>query len=151
MSKAAEADDVTDESGAEEDKDELMPEDESGSEEDNDVLDESGAEDDSDKEDIDALKMKDTVRVVAITAANWKFSPNAITAKKGEKVQIVVTGVEGMHGFASPGLGINASIAAGQTVTIDLPTDKAGSFDFFCSVPCGSGHKDMKGTIIITE
>ena len=74
-----------------------------------------------------------------------------ISAKKGEKVQLQITGESGIHGFAVPGLSMNIRVEAGKTVTVDLPTDVAGTFEVICSIPCGSGHKSMKATIVISE
>lgn len=88
-------------------------------------------------------------RVIQVTSENWKFTPNVITVKRGEKVQLQVTGISGTHGFAVPDLGINVPVAPGQTVTIDLPTDSVGTHAFFCSIPCGPGHFDMKGQVVI--
>ena len=88
-------------------------------------------------------------RVIAITTNTWVFTPNMITAKKGEKVIIQLTGIAGTHGFSSPELGISAMVTPGQTISVTLPTDVAGTFKFFCSIPCGAGHKDMVGTIVI--
>lgn len=90
-------------------------------------------------------------RVITITADNFTFTPSAITVKKGEKITIRLQGIAGTHGFAIPALLINTAIAPGKTVDITLPTDVAGTFEFFCSIPCGPGHQDMKGTIIITD
>lgn len=89
------------------------------------------------------------VRIIQVTSENWKFTPNVITVKKGERVQLQVTGISGTHGFAVPDLGINVPVAPGQTVTIDLPTDTVGTHAFFCSIPCGPGHFDMTGQIVI--
>ena len=74
-----------------------------------------------------------------------------ITAKKGEKVTLRLVGKTGSHSFAIPGLSINQPIAAGETIEITLPTDTAGTFAFSCRIPCGEGHKDMKGSIVIEE
>lgn len=72
-----------------------------------------------------------------------------MTTKKGEVLELRITGVAGTHGFAVPELGINVTIAPGETVTVVIPTDTEGTFSFFCSIPCGSGHRDMTGTITI--
>ena len=37
----------------------------------------------------------------------------------------------------------------GEMKLVKIPTDKAGTFEFFCNVQCGPGHSDMEGTIII--
>lgn len=95
--------------------------------------------------------MKKAPRIIRVEASNWAFAPSVITVKKGEKVQVQLVGISGRHGFAVSGLGINAEISAGQTVNIDLPTDRAGTFSFLCSIPCGSGHREMTGKIIIEE
>lgn len=88
-------------------------------------------------------------RTVLMTVTNFKFEPAQITVKKGEKIKLQVTAIEGTHGLAIPDLGVNVSVAPGQTVTIDIPTMKTGTFSFFCSIPCGSGHRDMRGMIVI--
>lgn len=90
-------------------------------------------------------------RVIRVTAENWMFTPAVITVKKGEPVQISLEGVGGIHGYSVPDLGINQVVEAGQTVTFDLPTDETGTFNVRCSVPCGEGHRDMTGQIIIEE
>ena len=90
-----------------------------------------------------------TGRVIAISAELWKFTPNIITAKKDEVVTLQVTGISGTHGFSVPSLGINETIFMGKTVNIPLPTDKAGTFNFECSIQCGPGHPDMKGQIVV--
>lgn len=91
------------------------------------------------------------IKTIRISATDWEFSPATIMAKRGENVRLVITADDGTHGFAVPALSINARVEEGQTVTVDLPTDQAGTFDAFCSVPCGEGHADMKATIIIQE
>ena len=88
-------------------------------------------------------------RVIEITVDNWSFSPATITAKKGEKVQITLVGTNGMHSFAVPALSINEPVSAGETKTVMLPTGEAGTFEFLCRIPCGEGHKDMRGSIVI--
>lgn len=90
-------------------------------------------------------------RIIVVKTDNWSFTPNVITARKGEKVKVRLTGINGTHGFAAPDLGINTQVAAGKTVDVELPTDAAGSFKFFCSIPCGEGHREMTGTIEVTQ
>lgn len=89
------------------------------------------------------------MRKVQVQISNFAYTPATIFAKKGEKVQLQIVGTEGTHGFASKGLNLNVRVPEGETVVVDLPTDKAGTFEVYCSVPCGSGHKSMKATIVI--
>lgn len=95
-------------------------------------------------------KEEASVRVISVTASNWEFSPSTITAKKGERVTIRISGDEGIHSFLSEELGLNVKLNPGETKDIILDTSVAGSFSFRCGVPCGDGHKEMKGTIVIS-
>ncbi|MBI5794609.1 thioredoxin domain-containing protein [Candidatus Uhrbacteria bacterium] len=88
-------------------------------------------------------------RTIKMTAELWKFTPTVVRVKQGEKVMLAITGVSGTHGLSVPGLGINETIIQGNTVSVAIPTDKTGTFDFRCSVQCGSGHNDMTGQIIV--
>ncbi len=103
----------------------------------------------------DAMMEKKAVpsvaRTVHMDATNFAFTPNMITLKRGENVTLELTGVSGDHGIGIPDLGINQKFSAGETVSVAIPTDKTGTFNFRCNVPCGSGHRDMTGTIVIEE
>lgn len=94
---------------------------------------------------------KNSPRVIRVTSELWKFTPNVIRVKKGENVTVSLQGLSGLHGFAVQDLGINVPVAQGKTVDVKLPTNKSGTFGFRCSIPCGQGHADMRGTIVIEE
>lgn len=89
-------------------------------------------------------------RVIEITASNWAFAPSAISVKKGEKVVVRLRGASGIHGFAIRGTNVSVTVNPEEVVDIVLPTDTEGSFEFFCNVPCGEGHNDMRGTLTVT-
>jgi protein-disulfide isomerase len=99
--------------------------------------------------DAQAAAPSGTAKTIKMTAELWKFTPNVVRVKQGEKVTLEVTGVSGTHGLSIPALGINETVIQGNTVRIDLPTDKVGTYDFLCSIQCGSGHSDMTGQIVI--
>ena len=90
-------------------------------------------------------------RMIMLHTSNWAFSPNSIVLKKGEDVSVHLMGMEGNHGIAIPGLGINERMDQGSMKMVKIPTDKTGTFEFFCNTQCGVGHSDMQGTIIIIE
>lgn len=97
-----------------------------------------------------AATTESETRVIAVTSTDWEFNPLTINAKKGEKVIVRLTNNQGIHSFGAMELGLNVRINPGETKDIVIPTDKAGSFEFRCMVPCGPGHRDMKGTIVIS-
>lgn len=89
-------------------------------------------------------------RIIDIEAKNWAFVPSVIKVAQGDDVMLRITSTTGTHGFAVADLDIDVSVPEGETVEVILPTDKAGTFSFKCSIPCGEGHKDMTGTIEVT-
>lgn len=86
-----------------------------------------------------------------ITAKNWEFDPSVITVKKGEKVRLYITALDHDHGIKIPAYDIDQMLPKGTTATIEFTADKAGTFEFKCSVYCGKGHRRMKGQLVVEE
>ena len=84
-----------------------------------------------------------------MTAKKFEFSPSTITVNKGDKVKIKITSTDVNHGFAIPEYGVSQKVDFGKTEVIEFTADKSGEFTFFCNVFCGSGHKEMKGKLIV--
>ena len=93
--------------------------------------------------------LENGVRIINVNAFRFDFEPNQITVNKGEKVKLIVTSTDVAHGFALPDYGINVPLPAGKQTAIEFTADKQGSFTFFCSIYCGSGHSSMKGTLAV--
>lgn len=89
------------------------------------------------------------VKVFEMTAKQFSFEPNIITVKKGDTVKLAITSVDVAHGLSLPDFGVNENLEPGKTVNVEFVADKTGTFSFFCSVPCGSGHNRMSGQLII--
>lgn len=87
--------------------------------------------------------------IIQILAKNYEFVPNVIRVKKGDNVILRLASADTTHGVSIPEMHIDVMLRAGEPVEIPLPTDTAGTFTFICSVPCGSGHMHMTGTIIV--
>jgi cytochrome c oxidase subunit 2 len=92
-----------------------------------------------------------TVKTFTISSKQFDFEPDTITVNKGDKVKIILKSTDVRHGFNLPDYNINKTVDPGKIVTIEFTADKAGTFEFFCSVPCGPGHKDMTGKLIVKE
>lgn len=88
-------------------------------------------------------------KTIKMTAELWKFTPNVIMVKQREDVTLEITGISGTHGLSIPELNISETIIQGKTISVRIPTDKIGRFDFACSIQCGSGHDDMAGQIVV--
>lgn len=89
------------------------------------------------------------VKEFTMTVQNWKFSPSVITVKKGDKVRLHITSIDIEHGFDLKEFNINVVLEPGVSQVVEFMASKKGTFHFRCSVPCGAGHRDMKGTIIV--
>jgi cytochrome c oxidase subunit 2 len=91
------------------------------------------------------------VHEVQMTAQKYKFTPDVITVKKGEVVRLIITALDRKHGFKLQEFGIDQKLLKGQPTTIEFTADKAGTFEFKCSVFCGFGHGRMKGKLVVEE
>ncbi len=87
---------------------------------------------------------------VRVEAYNFGFEPNTITVPAGSRVRFIATARDGNHGISIPAFNVNTGeFSAGETKTVEFVADKAGEYPFSCNVFCGSGHKSMKGTLIV--
>jgi cytochrome c oxidase subunit 2 len=91
------------------------------------------------------------VHKFTITATNYEFDPGVITVKKGEKVRLLITATDRDHGIKIDAFDINQVLKKGDPTTIEFTADKAGTFEFKCSVYCGKGHRKMKGKLVVEE
>lgn len=91
------------------------------------------------------------VTVIEMEAGSFYYTPNVITAKKGEKIRIVMKSVSMMHDFVIDELGVKMPVVKdGDTGTVEFVADKVGSFEYYCSVGQHRANGQI-GTITITE
>lgn len=89
------------------------------------------------------------VREFDMTAKRYSFNPSTIRVNQGDLVRITVESTDVSHGIAIREYDINVELPPGQTKIIEFTADKKGTFNFYCSVFCGSGHSRMTGTLIV--
>ena len=89
------------------------------------------------------------VKEFEVIAKQFEFLPNTITVKQGDTVKLSITSADVTHGFAINDFGINETIEPGKTTNIEFVANKKGTFNFYCSIPCGTGHGTMKGQLIV--
>ncbi len=87
--------------------------------------------------------------VIKITAKKFEYSPNSIKIKKGIPVILELTSLDRLHGFNCPRLGIRTNIEPGKVSRVRILAQRAGVYEFYCDVFCGSGHEEMTGKIIV--
>ena len=98
---------------------------------------------------VSAPARADAPRVVPVSAKRFEFEPKEIHVKKGESVVLEVTSRDVTHGFFSRKLGFDEDLAPGRTVRIPIRADEAGPYLVLCDHYCGSGHGNMKLTIVV--
>jgi cytochrome c oxidase subunit 2 len=93
----------------------------------------------------------DQAKVIKISAKRFEFEPKEITIKKGVPVTLELTTQDRSHGFAIEGMNLRTDIEPGKVAELVVNPQKAGKYDFYCDVFCGSGHEGMNGKITVTE
>ncbi len=96
-------------------------------------------------------QMHSTTKSFHIKAFQFGFDPETIEVNKGDTVVLEAETLDVGHGIKIPEFNVNMQLTqVGEVKTVTFVADKAGVFSFFCSIPCGSGHKSMKGTLRVS-
>lgn len=90
-----------------------------------------------------------SVKEFNVIAKQWEFDPGVIEVNKGDKVILHIKSVDVAHGIAIPEFGVSQDLSPGVEETVEFTADKKGTYSFFCNVYCGSGHRSMKGTLVV--
>ncbi|MEZ5292592.1 MAG: cupredoxin domain-containing protein [Vicinamibacterales bacterium] len=98
----------------------------------------------------DSPQAPDGVRIVEIVARRFAFEPSTIEVTQGERVRLVVTSADGVHGVGIRKFRINSLVPRGGTpVVIEFTATDAGTFPLVCSEACGDGHASMRGSLVV--
>ena len=84
-----------------------------------------------------------------MTAKKYEFNPEEIRVKQGERVRLLITALDRSHGFEIKALGINVRLEKEKETPVEFIAEKAGEYEFQCSVRCGWKHPWMKGKLIV--
>ena len=89
------------------------------------------------------------VKEFSVDAVPFSFSPSTMSVNKGDTVKITVKNVNGTHDFKIDEFNVSTrTLNTGETQTITFVADKAGTFEYYCSV---GNHRamGMVGTLIV--
>jgi plastocyanin len=89
------------------------------------------------------------VKSFTVSGKNFSFAPASISVKKGDTVKITFKNSGGFHDLRVEGYNVGTKqIASGQEETFQFVADKAGTFEYYCSV---GNHRamGMKGTLTV--
>lgn len=92
-----------------------------------------------------------TELVIKVSAKRFEYSPSVIKVKVNTPVVLELTSLDRKHGFAVPDFKVDAELKPGEVTRVRFVPDKTGTFEFHCSVFCGSGHEEMSGQLVVTN
>lgn len=89
---------------------------------------------------------------VTLEASPFKFSQAEIRVKQGDTVKVTVNNIQGVHDWILEGYDDvgTEQIQEGKSETVEFVADKAGTFEYYCSV---GNHRaqGMVGSLIVEE
>ena len=89
-------------------------------------------------------------RVIEVVASRFAFTPDRIEVAEGERIRLVVTSADGVHGVAIKKFRVEKAVPrGGEPITIDFLASSPGEFPILCSEYCGKGHEEMKGMLVV--
>lgn len=89
------------------------------------------------------------VKEFNVTNSSLKFDPTEITVNQGDKVRITFKSGGGVHDFTLDEFNVKTkSLSSSQEETVEFTADKAGTFEYYCSI---SNHRELglKGNLIV--
>ena len=90
------------------------------------------------------------VKTFEVVAKRFSFEPATIAVTQGDRVRLLVTSADGVHGVGIRKFKVNTLVPRGpKSVTIEFTATEAGTFPIVCSEACGDGHADMRGTLVV--
>src|SRR3989344_1215673 len=81
------------------------------------------------------------VKEFTVEGSPFKFVPNVINVKKGDTVRVTFKNVTGTHDFVIDEFDVRTNqIGEGEEEEVEFIADKAGTFEYYCSV---GNHRAM--------
>lgn len=91
------------------------------------------------------------VKEFTVVSDHFSFAPNSMQVKKGDRVKITFSNPLGTHDLKVDEFNVaTPKLSAGQSAVVEFIADKAGAFEYYCSV---GNHRAMGmwGTLVVTE
>ena len=84
-----------------------------------------------------------------IVARDFHYSPERIEVTQDDLVKLTVRSEDVAHSFTIDEYRIVRRVAAGGTTTFEFRADRAGTFNYYCSLTSEPGHATMKGQLVV--
>ena len=87
-----------------------------------------------------------------VTASRYAFAPARVEVRQGDVVELVLRSADTDHGLAIKAYAVKVAIPrGGESVGVSFVASRPGTFPIECSEYCGSGHKRMRGELVVVE
>jgi cytochrome c oxidase subunit 2 len=97
-----------------------------------------------------AVRAQGEPRTIEVVAKRFAFEPSRIEVKEGERIKLVLTSADGVHGVEIKKFRASKKIPrGGEAVTLEFVASAAGEYPILCSEYCGKDHDAMKGTLVV--
>ncbi len=90
-------------------------------------------------------------RLIRVEASMYGFNPAEIAVNPGDRVTVELVATDVVHGLSLDGYDFTITAEPGQTVSKTFVADKAGTFRFRCSIPCGNLHPFIIGKLQVGQ
>jgi cytochrome c oxidase subunit II len=88
-----------------------------------------------------------------VIARRFTFEPATIEVTEGDRVRLIVRSADGPHGVEIKKFSVKKAVPRAKPgdspITIEFVASAPGTFPILCSEYCGSGHKEMTGTLVV--
>lgn len=88
-----------------------------------------------------------------VVARRFAFEPDTIEVVEGDRVRLLVRSADGPHGVEIKQFKVKKAVPRAKPddspVAIEFVASAPGTFPILCSEYCGSGHKEMTGTLVV--
>lgn len=88
-------------------------------------------------------------RRIEITARQFAYEPATLTVNRGDIITVRLESLDAVHGLFVDGYAVNLQAEPGKSAEVTFVADRAGTFKFRCSIPCGNLHPFMIGELIV--
>ena len=95
---------------------------------------------------------EDGTRVIHVEVERFKFTPQRIRVRQGERVRLVFTSRDTRHGVVIAEYGIYEDEIPPRgkgEVAVEVTADRPGTFTYRCAHLCGAGHAMMRGLLVV--
>jgi plastocyanin len=99
-------------------------------------------------------------RRIAVKMGDYRFTPDKITVRAGESVQLQLTNTDSLtpHNFTlkaeNAGLNVDTDVSAGKTEVVDITPLAPGTYKFYCNKKLlffkSHRARGMEGTLVVT-